>query len=276
MTDRGQRRFVLRLQYDGSDFHGWQYQPDTVTVQSTLDGVLSRLFDRPTRSAAAGRTDRGVHATGQVVTCDGPETWAPAELERATNALLPDRIRVTSVRTAPPDFHARFSAIARAYVYRVGVHPEAASPFLNRYCWPLCEPLDGGSLERAAAAIEGEHSFAGFAKSGQEDRGHRCRVLRARWRDWDGLGFRFRILADRFLHHMVRYLVGTMVAVSRGTRPESDIEALLAGEPDAVTSPPAPPGGLFLAHVYYEAGELDPYEEPDDTGSEHGQRLPIP
>ncbi len=276
MSDRAQRRFVLTLQYDGSGFHGWQHQPDAVTVQSTLDAVLSRLFDRPTRSTAAGRTDRGVHATGQVVSCDGPGTWDPEELERATNALLPDRLHVVSVRTAAPDFHARFSAIARAYVYRVGVHRESASPFLNRYCWPLCEPLDAAPLERAAAAIEGEHSFAGFAKSGQEERGDRCRVLGARWREWEGLGFRFEILADRFLHHMVRYLVGTMVAVARGRRPESDVAALLAGDPDVVTSPPAPPGGLFLARVYYEAEELVLEDESNESGSDRALRPPIP
>ena len=271
MTDPAQRRFVLTLQYDGSEFHGWQHQPDAVTVQSTLDDILSRLFDHPTRSAAAGRTDRGVHATGQVVTCDGPGRWTPAELGRAANALLPDSVRVSSVRDAPADFHARFSALARAYVYRVGVDPAARSPFLNRYCWPLCEPLDAAILERAAARIVGEHSFAAFAKTGQARRGDRCRVHGARWRRWNGLGFRFEVWADRFLHHMVRYLVGTMVAVARSVRPEADVGALLAGAPGVVTSPPAPPGGLFLARVYYEVEELE-----HDAGSERELRLPIP
>ena len=100
--------------------------------------------------------------------------------------------------------------------------------------------------------------------------------MRARWGRWDDLGVRFEIRADRFLHHMVRYLVGTMVAVARGSRAESAIAALLAGDPDAVTSPPAPPGGLFLTRVYYEAAEPEDEEELEDPGSDRGLRLPIP
>ena len=263
VTDQAERRFVLTLQYDGSAFYGWQSQPDVPTVQDAVDGVLSTLFDRPTRSAAAGRTDRGVHATGQVITCDGPARWEPDELLRAMNALLPETVLATRAAVASPHFHARFSATGRAYRYRVGVDARCRSPFLNRVCWPLGEALDRVPLDACAARVLGEHSFASFAKAGQEERGDRCEVRVAEWDAWGSLGFILRIEADRFLHHMVRYLVGTMVEVARGARPLEEFAGLLEGDEGLVTSPPAPAGGLFLTHVYY--GSDVALEDPESA-----------
>lgn len=262
---------MLTLQYDGSAFHGWQAQPDVPTVQATLDRILSRLFDRPTRCAAAGRTDRGVHATGQVATVDAPTGWSPEQLLRALNALLPDEILVSSAHEVAPDVHARFSALARAYVYRVGVAERTRSPFIGPYCWPVCAPLDRAALDGAAATVAGEHSFAAFAKAGQEERGVRCRVFSSGWRDWGELGVAYHVRADRFLHHMVRYLVGTMIEVALGKRPGADIPGLLDAHAGLVTSAPAPAGGLFLARVYYDPDELERHAA---AGAEVG--LPIP
>jgi len=243
-------RLRLTVHYDGSQFHGWQFQPDQRTVQGELESALSRLADRPRTVVGAGRTDAGVHATGQVASVDMPPRWLPAELHRALNAVLPHDIWVQDVRPVRRDFHPRYDALARTYVYRVGTVPESRSPFHRPWCWALGEPLDQEGLSACAATIVGEHSFHSFAKAGQPERGDRCRVSSAAWGEWE-LGVRFTVTADRYLHHMVRYLVGTMVDIVRGVRPRADLAALLDCEPGLETSPPAPPEGLFLAGVEY-------------------------
>lgn len=263
------RRIRLTLHYDGSGFHGWQVQPGVRTVQGELDTALSRLADRPITSIAAGRTDAGVHATGQVVTLSMPEKWTAAAVEKSLNAILPPDIWVAHGASVPPRFHARYSATARGYIYRLGTGPSARSPFRRGWCWPLLEPLDRSVLDAGAASLVGQHSFRGFAKSGQPERGYDCTVHVARWAEWSG-GLEFRVVANRFLHHMVRYLVGTMVDAARGRRPAADIEGLLdetrldPKRPDALeTSPPAPAEGLFLARVYYND------EHPNQEGPEN-------
>ncbi|MEQ9399265.1 MAG: tRNA pseudouridine(38-40) synthase TruA [Longimicrobiales bacterium] len=243
-------RLQLILHYDGSLFHGWQYQPDHRTVQGDLQTALRRLTGEPRTVVGSGRTDTGVHATGQVAIVDLPVRWTPEELERALNAVLPRDIWVESVRSTRRDFHPRHQAVARSYEYRVGTEPQACSPFARRSCWALAEPLDRDRLDRAAALLPGDHSFRAFAKSGQPHRGYRAIVESAGWSEWE-LGLRFRITANRYLHHMVRYLVGTMVAIGRHQRPLEDMAALMAGAPDMTTSPPAPPEGLFLTEVEY-------------------------
>jgi tRNA pseudouridine38-40 synthase len=253
-------RLRLKLQYDGSGFHGWQVQPGLRTVQGELEAVLSRLADRKVATVAAGRTDTGVHAIGQVVSVEMPEPWTPAALKRSLDAMLPSDLWAADVESVPPVFHARYSAVARGYVYRVGTTASARSPFRRRWCWPLGIDLDRPALAAGAASIVGEHSFRGYAKSGQPERGYTCTVHRAGWSEWANLGLEFRVVADRFLHHMVRYLVGTMVDAARGRRPAEDVAVLLdETKLGAVeTSPPAPAGGLFLARVYYHANELNP------------------
>ncbi len=256
-------RLRLTLHYDGSGFHGWQVQPDQRTVQGELDAALSRLADRPVTSVGAGRTDTGVHALGQVVHVAMPASWTPAGVKRSLNAILPGDIWVAEAAAVSPAFHARYSAIARGYVYRVGTTPASRSPFRAPWCWPLAETPDRALLDAGAAAIAGEHSFRGYAKAGQPERGYRCTVLRSGWREWPG-GVEFQVVANRFLHHMVRYLVGTMVDAARGRRPLEDVgglleEARLVTETNPhglETSPPAPPEGLFLARVYYGESEL--------------------
>ena len=243
-------RLQLTLQYDGSGFHGWQFQPDQRTVQGELEAAVSRLAGFHRTVVGSGRTDTGVHASGQVASVDMPPRWTPEALLRALNALLPEDIWVQEVHRVRGDFHPRFDALARTYVYRVGTRPDARSPFHRPWCWALGRTLDPAALGRAAACIPGERSFLAFAKAGQPERGDWCRVDRAVWDEWE-LGLRFTITADRYLHHMVRYLVGTMVEVARGRRPVEDMEALLRSEPGLETSPPAPPEGLFLARVEY-------------------------
>ena len=244
-------RICLTVQYDGAAFYGWQLQPDARTVQGELERVLGRLFDAPARVIGSGRTDRGVHATGQVATVDAPAKWTPPALRRALTALLPADVSVSDAREVPAAFHPRYGATARSYVYRVGLEAATRSPFHSRWCWPLVAELDLAAMRAATDALPGEHSFLAFAKAGQEERGDRCKVHEARWVEWPGLGVQLEITANRFLHHMVRYLVGTLVDVGRGRRDPAEMARLLDAETELETSPPAPPEGLFLHRVTY-------------------------
>jgi tRNA pseudouridine38-40 synthase len=248
-------RLLLTVHYDGSAFHGWQLQPDRRTVQGTLQEALSRLADRPCTVLGSGRTDSGVHALGQVAAVDMPPQWSPRKLRQALDATLPDDVWVEAVAAVRSDFHPRYDALSRTYTYKVGTHARAASPFERRWCWTLGEELDATVLAQVAAYLPGTHPFVAFAKSGQPERGEECSVEVASWSEWR-LGRLFTITANRYLHHMVRYLVGTMVDVARGRRPETDMARLLAKDAELVTSPPAPPQGLFLTHVEYPESVL--------------------
>jgi tRNA pseudouridine38-40 synthase len=256
----------LTVHYDGSAFHGWQYQPDQRTVQGDLQAALAQLANSPRTVIGSGRTDTGVHATGQVASVDMPMRWSPAELSKALNSILPREIWVESVRRAAADFHPRYDAIARTYTYRVGVDERARSPFQRRQCWALCEALDTDLLTASAEGLLGQHSFQAFAKSGQPERGYQCTVAEAGWVDWE-LGIRFDVTADRYLHHMVRYLVGTMIDIARHRRPRADLAALLSGHGEMTTSPPAPPEGLFLARVEYPERALAVQDQPPSPPS---------
>ena len=249
MPDRTVR---LVLQYDGTRFAGWQRQPDARTVQGELERVLERLFGTPSGVTGAGRTDAGVHARGQAAHLRVGERWATAALRRAMNALLPSDVWIAEAADAPDGFHARYSATARRYTYYVGTDEASASPFRRPYEWGVGSLADRGALDDAARALIGEHRFYGFAVRGTAPPGdeHRCDVMRAEWRERAG-GLAFIIEANRFLHHMVRFLVGTMVDVARGRRTVASFTALLDAEDNRAVSPPAPAHGLFLDHVTY-------------------------
>jgi tRNA pseudouridine38-40 synthase len=253
-------RLALTLHYDGGAFFGWQAQRKERTVQGELEAAVERLTGSRRTVIGSGRTDRGVHAIGQVAAVTVPARWTPAPFRKALNAVLPEDIWVREVRAVPPAFHPRYDAVARTYLYRLGLAEEARSPFVRPWCWCLRRPVARELLDRAAEQLVGEHSFEAFAKAGQPERGTRCRVRSTGWAPWDGLGLTFTITADRYLHHMVRYLVGTMVEIAREVRPLEDLPALLAAgpSPDRETSPPAPPRGLFLAEVEYPDTALAP------------------
>ena len=246
------RTVQLVLHYDGSHFAGWQRQPNERTVQGVLESVLERLCAAPTPATGSGRTDAGVHARGQAVGVRVPAKWQAAPLRRALNALLPDDVWVSEAFEMVPEFHARYSAVSRRYSYVVGVDEGTFSPFRRRHEWSLGRTLDRAALDEAARAIEGEHVFRAFAVQGtapaHDD--HRCDVREARWTAADGT-LVFRIEANRFLHHMVRFLVGTMVDVARGRRDVADVGRLLAAADNRGVSPPAPARALFLERVAY-------------------------
>lgn len=246
----GERKIKLTLHYDGAGFFGWQVQPGVRTVQAELEVALSRLTDRPITVIAAGRTDRGVHATGQVAATLVPEKWTAAALLRALNAILPADVWIAAAVEVPLNFHARYDAVARSYYYRIGTVAEAWSPFHRRWCWPLREQPSLDDLQAGAERFIGAHAFGAFAKAGQPERGELCSVTTSQWSAWE-CGLQYNVTANRFLHHMVRYMVGTMVAVALGRRPLEDVRGLLDGVSGLETSPPAPPEGLFLSEVAY-------------------------
>jgi tRNA pseudouridine38-40 synthase len=246
------RMLLLVLHYDGTNFSGWQRQPDRRTVQGELEAALSRLCAQPVAALGAGRTDAGVHARGPAVGVRVPAKWAPVTMRRALNALLPDDLWVADAHAMRDDFHARYSATARAYSYYVGTDDEAASPFRRRTEWVVQRPLDPAVLAEAASRVVGDHGFRAFAVRGtapaRDD--HRCTVRVAEWRPRPG-GLVFEIEANRFLHHMVRFLVGTMIEAALGRRPASDVARLLDAPDNADVSPPAPAHALFLERVAY-------------------------
>jgi tRNA pseudouridine38-40 synthase len=211
------------------------------------------MTGQPRTVTASGRTDTGVHATGQVVALTLPLRWEERELRKGLNALLPEDVWVAEITEVPTSFHPRFDALGRSYRYQVGLVPRASSPFFRFWCWPLEREVEMDLLQRGAALILGNHSFRAFAKAGQEHRGDRCIVSEARWVQWGEVGIALEITGNRFLHHMVRYLVGTMVDVGLGRRPLKEMEELLLDpQTPLVTSKPAPPQGLFLTRVHYD------------------------
>jgi tRNA pseudouridine38-40 synthase len=249
------RTVQLVLQYDGADFSGWQRQPEQRTVQGVVEEALQRLCDMPISALGSGRTDAGVHARGQAVGVIVPARWESAQLRRALNAVLPSDVWVAKASEMRPEFHARYSATARRYGYYVGTDDEAHGPFRRRYELWFEKPLDRSALDGAASRVIGDHCFRAFAAygTGPETNEQRCTVTEARWNDRPG-GLVFAVRANRFLHHMVRFLVGTMLDIGSGRRPLDDMDALLGARDNRGASAPAPPHALFLEAVEYPTG----------------------
>ncbi len=246
------RTLQLVLHYDGTDFSGWQRQPDRRTVQGVLEDALTRLCAQPMAALGSGRTDAGVHARGQAVGVRVPGKWTAFALRRALNAILPHDMWVEAVHPMRDEFHARFSATGRHYTYLVGTDEASASPFRRGIEWTMLRPFERGALDRTAEQIVGLHCFRAFAVRGtappSDD--HRCEIRYARWRERGG-GLRLELSANRFLHHMVRFLVGTMMDIATGKRPAEDLEALLHATTNDDVSAPAPAHALFLDRVDY-------------------------
>lgn len=246
------RSVQLVLHYDGAGFSGWQRQPDERTVQGELEAAVSRLCGTPIAIVGAGRTDAGVHARGQAAGLRVPEKWSALALRRSMNAILPDDIWIAAAFEMRDEFHPRYSAVSRSYSYYVGTDDLASSPFRRKRELVWKKPLDFGRLAKSAQALEGDHCFRAFAVKGTapENDDHRCAVSRAAWREREG-GMVFEIQANRFLHHMVRFLVGTMLDIGEGRRDVAVMEELLAEDDNNNVSQPAPPHALFLERVDY-------------------------
>ncbi len=246
------RSVQLVLHYDGAGFSGWQRQPGERTVQGVLEAAVARLCGAPHTVVGAGRTDAGVHARGQAAGVRVPEKWSALALRRSMNAILPDDVWIAAAFEMRDEFHPRYSAVARNYSYFVGTDDFANSPFRRTRELVWRKPLDFERLSEAAASIVGKHCFRAFAVRGTapEQDDHLCTLSHAAWREREG-GVAFDVTADRFLHHMVRFLVGTMLDIGEGRREVSVMKELLAREENSQVSPPAPPHALFLERVEY-------------------------
>ena len=233
------------MAYDGTAYAGFQIQPNASTVQGELERVLAVICGEPVRITGAGRTDAGVHASGQVIDLRTTSGLATEELERGVNALLPEDIAISSLEPAEDSFHARFSATGRTYEYRIRNAPVRDPLWTRREHWHPGE-LDVAAMRAAAAHLVGRHDFAAFAAGESGER----TVKRAEWIS-EGSVLRFEIESDAFLRGMVRGIVGTLLWVGRGKLTVERFAEVLAARDRALAGPSAPAKGLCLVAVRY-------------------------
>jgi tRNA pseudouridine38-40 synthase len=263
------RNLKLVLTYDGTDFCGWQVQPDAPSIQGTLASAIGRITGEKVLPQGSGRTDAGVHALGQVATFTIESVIPAANLVIALNDILPASIRVLEATEVPDDFHARKSAKAKTYRYRI-YRQAICPPFLARYVWHYPYPLDFVAMQQAAPWIEGEHDFSSFAAvdpekaSKQEEydstfrtpgseirRNSNVRTISSsQWRQ-DDSELVYEVRGNGFLHHMVRNLVGTFLLSGKGTVKPQGVIRILEAKDRSMAGPTAPACGLYLVNVEY-------------------------
>jgi tRNA pseudouridine38-40 synthase len=246
------RTVKITLQYDGTNYVGWQRQAAGVSIQGLLEEALAPIEGTNVVVHGAGRTDAGVHALGQVATVGLTASLEAPTLARALNAVLPADVRVLAIEDVDPAFHARFSAVGRVYEYRI-VHAPIVSPFLFRYVWHVTQPLDVAAMREGAKCLVGAHDFAAFQGAGSAVTSTERVVRSIDWEDGSGCDrpLVMRIHGDGFLRHMVRNIAGTLVEVGTGRWLPSRVAEILASRDRTQAGPTAPPQGLFLVRVEY-------------------------
>src|SRR5579862_4928420 len=257
--ERGVSGWKLVLAYDGTDFHGWQVQPDRVTIQGTLADAVERITGERVLPQGSGRTDAGVHALGQVASFVLAAAIPAANFHRALNRALPASIRVLETVRVSADFHARHWAVSKRYEYRI-FRGEICPPWVSRYVYALNWPLDIEAMREAAAVVVGEHDFASFAASDPDlaqrsDEGEGISTVKtifsSIWDCADSDLLVYRVHGSGFLHHMVRNLVGTFLDVGRGHIAAGDVSRILEARSRTAAGAMAPARGLFLVSVDY-------------------------
>jgi tRNA pseudouridine38-40 synthase len=241
------RNIKLQMEYDGTDFHGWQVQPNLRTVQGEIQLGLEAILKHQVNLIGSGRTDVGVHALGQVANF---KTDSPLHVEsifRALNGLLPDDIAITQAEEVSSEFNSRYSAKSRVYKYRV--HP-GRTAILRRYVWEVQYTLDPKAMYEVTESIPGEHDFSSFCVAESSKDSNLCRVSSAFWES-SGNELVFEIEADRFLHTMVRSLVGTLIEVGRGYFSAANFLEIVKAKDRTRAGPTAPARGLYLVEVKY-------------------------
>jgi tRNA pseudouridine38-40 synthase len=240
----------LVLEYDGSRYAGWQRQPDQPSIQEAIETALFQLTQETVSVTGAGRTDSGVHALGQVASFRIDRQWTPREWLRGLNARLPDDIAVRTAATVSDDFHARYAASGKLYEYRILNRGER--PALDRaYVWHVHKPLDLAAMQEAATYLVGSHDFSSFEGTLTDNEDPVC-DLRQLSLSSQGDVVRTEAYANRFLKHMVRAIVGTLVEVGHGKRTPSALRTVLAAKDRRAAGRTAPPHGLFLVRVDYD------------------------
>lgn len=252
-------RVRLDLAYVGTGFHGWQVQPDLRTVQGELASALARVLQRPVMPTGAGRTDTGVHAHGQVAHV---ELRDQVEVQRVTGAvakLMPDDIQIHSARQVSPAFNARLKATSRRYSYRLRWSRNIFDPHAFEVGWRL----DHGAMDAACRRFLGTHDCSSLCKADSLKDDNTCRLDLCAL-EWTPEGCIFRVRADRFLHHMVRNMVGLLLEIGRGRRQPDDVDRILAARSRSAAGMMAPAHGLYLDEVTYPAELDDPGHVPAD------------
>jgi tRNA pseudouridine38-40 synthase len=249
------RNLKLILSYDGSDFAGWQVQPNAETVQGALASAIGRVTGEKVLPQGSGRTDAGVHALAQVATFVTESAVPTANFVKALNDVLPASVRVLEVEEVSADFHARKSALSKTYRYRI-YRAAICPPFLARYVWHYPFPLDQEAMVGAAARVEGEHDFTSFAAVDPErgcegfEVSNVRRIFSSGW-ERQGDEFVYTVKGSGFLHHMVRNLVGTFILAGKGTLHAEDVTRILEARNRSAAGATAPARGLYLVNVEY-------------------------
>lgn len=241
-------RYKLTFEYDGTNFSGWQKQPDVRTVEGTAEEALSTLYQQEIDIIGQGRTDAGVHARGQAAHVDLSDRYIPSRILHAMKGLLPEDVALLSVEIVPDDFHARFDAQSRSYRYQV---INRAAPLMRQQAWQVNGSLDEALLQQCAELVLGEHDFVNFCiPSGDEHQTTICTISQSCWKK-EGDLLIYEITGNRFLRHMVRRLVGTMIKVSSGEIPAEEFKQLLLRNKATQKGHTAPAHGLILERVAY-------------------------
>ena len=247
------RTLKLTLQYDGTDYVGWQRQAEGTSIQGLLEDALKPIEGAAVTVHGAGRTDAGVHALGQVASVKLTAGLDTTTLARALNAVLPLDLRVARVEEVADDFHARFTAIGKVYQYRI-VNGPFAPPFVRRYVWHVIPRIDLAAVREASSFLAGTHDFAAFQGTGTAVPSTERTVHRIDWTGQAGGLTIMEIEGDGFLRHMVRNIAGTVVEIGLGRWPASAMKDILESRDRARAGTTAPPQGLFLMEVKYPGG----------------------
>jgi len=244
------KNIKLILAYDGSNYHGWQRQKNSITVQEVIEDNLQKMVGAPVRLVCSGRTDAGVHAVGQVCNFLTSSRIPPESIKKGLNSLLPDDVLVREAEFVPLDFHSRYWAKCKTYEYRILNRPEP-DIFDRKYIWHIRLPLNIKKMEAALSHLKGRHDFSSFRSSGGKDSDPVRNILKAELQVSENKMLRFVLEADGFLRHMVRNIVGTVIEVGMGRIDYDKFCRILDAKDRRAAGLKAPPQGLFLMEVLY-------------------------
>lgn len=239
-------RYFIQLSYNGRDFHGWQNQPNAITVQEVIEDALSKLLRAPIEIVGAGRTDAGVHAQQMIAHFETSQTIHD-NLVYKLNAFLPKSIAIQSVKPVKDEAHARFDALSRSYVYRVALKKDV---FSHDQAYYFKLPLNVAIMNEAAKVLFNYKDFQCFSRSNTDVKTYNCKMMHAKWYQ-QGDELRFEIKADRFLRNMVRAIVGTMLDIGIGKLSLEDLHAIIQSKNRSKAGASAPAHGLYLTHIEY-------------------------